>query len=75
MDWQPIESARTDWSVDVDLWVVSKYGAERITDCRARLLNGKPDWHMRSDEEGWRRVTGTPTHWMPLPEPPCTAGA
>ena len=68
--WKRIETAPTDWSEDVDLWVVSRHGAQRIADCRASLSNGKPQWHTRSDEMGWVRINGTPTHWMPLPAPP-----
>ena len=67
--WRPIESAPTNWT-QVDLWVVWQGLGQRITDCRSRLANGKPDWHTTSDEYGWTQVHGTPTHWMPLPAPP-----
>lgn len=72
-EWQPIDSAPTDWSRDVDLWVMWNGLGQRITDCRASLANGKPDWHMRCDEKGWRRVSGTATHWMERPAPPSMA--
>jgi len=70
--WRDIESAPpADWSTDVDLWVLYPDGhGERITDCRASMSNGRPDWHARNDEWGWQRIYGTPTHWMPLPAPP-----
>jgi hypothetical protein len=71
--WQDIASAPTDWSEDVDLWVLSPYGDARVTNCRASLTNGKPNWHTRCDERGWTPVEGTPTHWRPLPTPPLQA--
>lgn len=67
--WADISTAPTDWT-EVDLWVVWEGLGQRITNCRASLANGKPDWRTRSDEHGWTKVHGTPTHWMPLPDAP-----
>jgi len=67
--WRTIDSAPTDWQ-EVDLWNVWQGIGERVANCRARLSNGRPEWHTRSDEYGWSVFSGTPTHWMPLPEPP-----
>ena len=72
--WRTIESAPTDWT-QVDLWVVWQGLGQRITDCRSSLANGKTDWHTTSDEYGWTKVHGTPTHWMPLPAPPALPAA
>ena len=72
--WRLIETAPTDWT-QVDLWVVWQGLGQRITDCRSSLTNGKPDWHTTSDEYGWTKVHGTPTHWMPLPAPPALPAA
>ncbi len=68
--WQPIETAPKNGSVDVDLWVVWQGQGERIADCRARMLNGKLDWHTRCDERGWTRINGTAVSWRPLPAAP-----
>ena len=68
-EWQPISSAPIGWEHEVDLWVENCGHGGRISDCRASLSNGKPDWHTRSDD-GWQRIHGKVTHWMPLPVPP-----
>lgn len=69
--WQPIETVAVGWENIVDLWVTyTNRTAERLPHCRASVANGKADWHYQDDEYGWKRIDGTPTHWMSLPEPP-----
>jgi len=72
MKWEPIETAPKDGTA-VDLWV----GGERVSDCE--WINNY-DGFCRFKDDGdcgmaWVRVDhehGTPTHWMPLPQPPTT---
>ena len=62
MEWQPIETAPRD--KDFLAYLRSGY----IT--RARYINGR---HFAADSfgvSGGRDHDPTPTHWMPLPEPP-----
>jgi len=70
--WQPIETAPKDGS-QIDLWCEGKLSSERRPFCywgELSDLSGK-------EGEGWMGVYRpyedfTPTHWMPLPEPPKT---
>lgn len=63
--WQPIETAPTDEIVDLyslhKAWV-------HIRHCNARRYFGK--WYAQGSS-GWEEVP-SPTHWMPLPDPPKT---
>lgn len=71
MEWMPIESAPVGKSHVIDLWVVSRNPPEarRYADCWGSFLDGAPVWHFE-DGEGFHRIYGAATHWMPLPPPP-----
>ena len=69
--WQPIESAPKDFVTTVDLW-----NGERNADCIwGRSTYGRVYCWIRetgydSDGPVWDALRPSPTHWMPLPEPP-----
>lgn len=67
--WQPIETAPRDGTL-VDLWVDHGQGnGKRIACCKYDAGSSHPDWVERS--YGILDViSGTPTHWMPIPEAP-----
>lgn len=73
-EWQPIETAPKD-GTKLLLFVVQ----EPDDYCRAVGLPegwsaievGEYSWHCSGHEHGWEHPTaGSPTHWMPLPQPP-----
>jgi hypothetical protein len=72
MKWEPIETAPKNGNT-IDVWA----GGGRVTDVYWRSSWRGEGWHcMAEDDYGNNRWTlveqehGTPTHWMPLPEPP-----
>lgn len=78
--WQPIETAvKDDELTRIDLWVISGVApaentASRETDC---FWYPNEDYDPEDEDEPEGRwftvdgpVIGTPTHWMPTPEPP-----
>jgi hypothetical protein len=75
-DWQPIETAPKDGS-----FILSGYWIDvGLDDCRPVFFNDVVFFHKdnpspRAKKGKWyTAATGdeaeTPTHWMPLPEPP-----
>jgi hypothetical protein len=58
--WQPIETAPKDGT---DIWLGRVNGCRQI----AFWKRHQNEWYDRN----WHIITFTPTHWMPLPEPPC----
>jgi hypothetical protein len=68
-EWQPIETAPKD--VSVDLWVPAcpelQFGGRRHPDCSWDENYG---WWSPMLEKFLEDYPVTPTHWMPLPEPP-----
>lgn len=72
MAWEPIETAPMD-GTEIDVWARNDKGMER------RICNVSwermADWDGR-EFDGWTGMYPhyggkyTPTHWMPLPEPP-----
>lgn len=67
-DWKPIETAPKNGNL-IDVWV----GGERVTDVHWRKSFYGQGWHCVDEDRSVRMVEhihGTPTHWMPLPEPP-----
>lgn len=63
MKWQPIETAPRDGTR------VLIYNGEDVLE--ARYCFGC--WQDPVYSEWMGDVAGKPTHWMPLPEPPCTS--
>jgi hypothetical protein len=61
--WWPIDTAPRDGS-RVLLWQVNGPHAYATTGSFREYLPGAPDWR------GSAGTPFTPTHWMPLPEPP-----
>jgi hypothetical protein len=79
--WRPIETAPK--GVYVDLWCIGPDSDVDFYCSNAKKVKGKPLRHGRAthyklcDDGQWRNNHGfgyplsiTPTHWMPLPEPP-----
>lgn len=70
-EWKPIDTAPKDFCTSVDLW-----NGERNADCIwGRPTYGRVDcWICQTgyDSDGpvWDALRPSPTHWMPLPEPP-----
>lgn len=60
MEWQPIETAPKDTTVLL-------YGAKRLEMCVG--MNHSRDGWVTDTTSEWLSMY-TPTHWMPLPEPP-----
>lgn len=72
MKWEPIETAPKNGNL-IDVWV----NGERVTDVLWKRSWRCLGWHCKTEDESgvcqWTSVEdehGTPTHWMPLPEPP-----
>lgn len=72
MEWQPIETAPRDGTT-FQAWIVNIVGAGfwvsgcRYNDDGAFEIYGRVDYDMYD----WAVYSHlTPTHWMPLPEPP-----
>ncbi len=72
MNWQPLETAPKDVEALL-LYVVMPPGSEY-----AKAVGMPEGWsevdvgEWSSQRRQWEsvRIAGTPTHWMPLPEPP-----
>lgn len=72
MEWQPIETAPKDGSVILTGSYLEEYSGEYEP-----IKTGRMEWaqEFARFDGGWRS-TGwysgllSPTHWMPLPEPP-----
>ncbi len=68
-DWRPIETAPKDGTT-VDLWTIetrpTKRYAKRVTSCRYSVCD--KGWVTSPPET--RFVIGSPTYWMPVPNPP-----
>ena len=63
-EWQPIETAPRDGTL------ILTFDAEQESQCLVSHWKDSLDYW----EPGtWRDDGGTPSHWMPLPEPPETA--
>lgn len=62
-EWQPIENAPMDMG-EVDIWVP---GIGRMENCV--WSKGRGCW-IRRITHGVQELFASPTHWMPLPEPP-----
>lgn len=66
MDWQPIDTAPKDGR-----WIIA-YGDIALTDCPVGVVRWSKTyllWDAENDPDQGPWQT-TPTHWMPLPEPP-----
>jgi hypothetical protein len=63
IDWQPIETAPRDGT-----WFLA-FGKHSRDRCTMMVIcwDGDPDWV--SADDGYRPYL-SPTHWMPLPNPP-----
>lgn len=83
-DWQPIETApkdgtevllwRRDSGVFLGRWIAPEEFMNEV-EMNQALLDGEEDraesdWFYADFLYGGRVTDGTPTHWMPLPEPP-----
>lgn len=69
-DWQPFETAPKD-STWIQIWVIDKDGEGRW--CPEAYYSQREGLWITDDGYGssvWVECYGTPTHWMPLPEPP-----
>lgn len=61
MEWLPIESAPDD--MFPKLYRVRGFCVQGFVDATGMLC-------VQNDREPWRKMRGTPTHWMPLPASP-----
>ncbi len=64
--WQPIESAPRQYGV-IPLWITTWPEMECTPDCRVAIGHVNEDGTV---SDYGRDMTGTASHWMPLPEPP-----
>jgi hypothetical protein len=75
MTWQPIETAPHDGSrilvyADNRMYVVRWTDPDEY-DYNKRCLSEYANWHVDDNKHGPFALRGpSPTHWMPLPEPP-----
>ena len=81
--WQPIETAPKDGTA-IDLWIVGPQSEVSFYDPACRSRRGgravdfawlakppnSPNWYPRGGLGYPLSPEVTPTHWMPLPEPP-----
>lgn len=67
-EWRPIESAPKD--VPLVVWAKECFGRERSA--YVAMFESKYDWWEVQGVGGyeWETEIDTPTHWMPLPDPP-----
>jgi hypothetical protein len=80
MTWEPIETAPKDGSEILVFWMAdfSHVGGPLTPTCQVVAWMGKGEeacWvdPLGGSEEGLRPISGEPTHWMPLPDPPTEA--
>jgi hypothetical protein len=64
--WQPIETAPKDMAPR--LYRVNGRCVQGFVDATDMLCT-------QTDYQPWRKMHGTPTHWMPLPKPPIAGEA
>ena len=64
--WQPIETWDGEDGVEVDLWAKGR----RYADCHYHLGQWLYWCYAGVDQEPYWATVESPTHWMPLPEPP-----
>ena len=70
MNWQPIETAPTNTSILVYIPNTEHYGPGIYRAIKVDMGTGVR-WHTSALYGGWDiDAIYTPTHWMPLPEPP-----
>lgn len=73
MSWQPIETAPKD-GTKLLLHVLGNHGGNSIHVARWDAAYIGSGWgHRWIHTDHWDGVSGKPTHWMPLPEPPTNA--
>ena len=64
--WQPSETWDGEDGVEVDLWAKGR----RYADCHYHLGQWLYWCYAGVDQEPYWATVESPTHWMPLPEPP-----
>jgi hypothetical protein len=70
--WQPIESAPKD-GTKIDLWVHFAEDDRSYRQADAYWNADEGTWQLGQYHTGQFLYPVTPTHWMPLPDPPALA--
>jgi hypothetical protein len=65
-EWIPVTERLPEWGQTVIVAYAETHGDEGMVGCETHYADGV--W---TDSDRMRG--GQPTHWMPLPEPPCCA--
>lgn len=69
-EWQPIKTAPRD-GTPVLIWDNGVYRAHWSEEAHDYKFEDYPGWQIFDCEDGFYSVASkSPTHWMPLPEPP-----